>query len=601
MRWWPTLGLIVVAACTGGAPPPPAPALATARPPGSAAASSGKEDIDPEGATGMRHGMKAKHGGKWMVGAANPHASEAGASMLRAGGSAVDAAIAMAMVLTLVEPQSSGIGGGAFLLHFDDETNAVAAYDGRETAPASATPDMFLQGGKPRDFYDAVIGGLSVGVPGQLRMLELAHRAHGKLPWKRLFEPAIMLAEKGFAVSPRLHGLLERDRFLAKMKVARAYFLGADGKPKPVGTVIRNPDLAAVLRAVAEGGADAFYRGDVARDVVQAAAKAERNPGRLTERDLVDYRAVKRQAICRPYRKYRVCGMPPPTSGGITTLQILGMLERFDIADNEPGSVADVHLLAEAGKLAYADRDQFIGDPDFVTVPTQQLLAPAYLAKRAKLIDPHRAMGVAAPGVIEAAGAWAPDTSDGRPSTSHLVAVDAEGDAVSMTASIEGAFGSHVMVRGFLLNNELTDFSFVPEKNGKKVQNRVEPKKRPRSSMAPIIVLDDRGELKMVVGSPGGSRIIGYVARVLVAVLDHEQDVQAAIAAPNFLNRNGATELERIEGAESWLAKTKPGLVALGHEVKVGVLNSGVQAILVGEHGYVGGADPRREGVILAE
>lgn len=583
--------LIALVACAGPPPPPEARAKTPVD----------KEDIAPEAATGTRTGLTATRGDELMVGAAHPEAAAAGLAMLRAGGSAVDAAIAMGLVLTLVEPQSSGIGGGAFMLRYDAASHEVVAYDGRETAPASAKPDMFMRGGKPRDFFDAVIGGLSVGVPGELRMFEMAHRAHGKLPWKQLFAPAIALADKGFVLSPRLFGLLKRDPFLAQMAKTRQYFLSEGGEPKPVGTLIKNPELAAVLRAVAEEGADAFYTGPIARDIAAAVAKAEKNPAALVEADLASYRPHKRPAICRPYRKYQVCGMPPPTSGGITTLQILGLLERFELASYPAGSVTDVHLLAEAGKLAYADRDRYIADPDFVDVPVAGLLDADYLAKRSRSIALGAAMPKASPGVVETKEAWALDRSDERPSTTHVVAVDAAGNAVSMTASIEGAFGSHVMVRGFLLNNELTDFSFVPEVDQQPVANRVEPGKRPRSSMSPIIVKGDDGRLVMVVGSPGGSRIIGYVARVLVAVLDHGQDIQAAIAAPHFLNRNGPTELEEDVGLDAWVTLTRSALEELGHEVVVGPQNSGLHGIMRTEEGLLGGADPRREGVILAE
>ncbi len=597
MRSWALWFVLAVVGC-GGHEAPPLPAAAsspTQRP------TADKEDLAPEAATGRRDGLVATVGDKSMVGAANPHAARAGREMLRAGGSAVDAAIAMALVLTLVEPQSSGIGGGAFMLHYHAATEEVAAYDGRETAPRAATPDMFLEGGKPRAFYDAVIGGLSVGVPGELRMFEMAHAAHGKLPWKRLFEPAIALAEKGFEVSPRLFELVKLDAHLSQLAATKRYFFGADGQPKPVGTVIRNPELAAVLRAVAEQGADAFYQGPIAGDIVAAVKGAERNPGRLVQKDLATYRAKLRQAVCRPYRSYRVCGVPPPSSGGVTTLQILGLLERFDMAKHPPGSVSHVHLFAEASKLAYADRDQLIADPDFANVPVEALLAPSYLAERSATIDLERAMPKATPGPLAAAQRVGADASLERPATSHMVAVDPSGNAVSLTASIEGAFGSHVMVRGFLLNNELTDFSFVPTVNGKPVQNRVQPGKRPRSSMAPTIVLDADGELVMALGSPGGSRIIGYVARVLLAVLDGGQDLQTAIAAPNFVNRNGPIELEADEGLGDFAAGIKPKLEALGHEVKPMPLNSGLHAIMRTADGLVGGADPRREGMILAD
>lgn len=564
--------------------------------------SSSKEDIAPEASTGYQ-ARAAVTGNEHLAAAANPHATRAGIAMLRAGGSAVDAAIAMAVTLTLVEPQSSGIGGGAFMLWYGGTADDLIAYDGRETAPRAATEDMFLEGGKPMDFFDAVVGGLSIGVPGELRMLELAHRAHGKLPWKRLFEPAIDLAEKGFELSPRLFSLLERDPFLPKAPGAGSYFYTADGKPKPVGTKLVNAELAEVLRAVADGGADAFYTGPIAADVARAAQKAFNNPGRLTAADMAAYRPKVREAICARYRRFDVCGMPPPSSGGTTVLSILGMLQRFDLSELPSGGVEETHLFAEASRLAYADRDRYLADPDVVPVPTDQLVAADYLRQRAQKIDPARAAtSPVDPGLVGAKGAylWADDQSGDLPSTSHVVAVDAEGNAVTMTASIESAFGSHVWVRGFLLNNELTDFSFVPRAGGRPVANRVAPGKRPRSSMAPTFVLEG-GKLHMAVGSPGGSRIIEYVSRVLVAVLDHGEDVQRAIDRPNVSNRNGPTELEPVKGQEDWLARTKAALEAKGHEVKVRDLNSGLQAVQRVDGGWLGAADPRREGLVLAD
>ena len=523
--------------------------------------------------------------------------------MLRAGGSAVDAAIAMAVTLTLVEPQSSGIGGGAFLLWYGGADRRLIGYDGRETAPRAATEDMFLKGGKPMDFFDAVVGGLSVGVPGELRMLELAHKAHGKLPWKKLFAPAIELADNGFELSPRLFSLLERDPFLAKAPGAGSHFYTADGKPKPVGTRLVNPELAEVLRAVADQGADAFYTGAIAADVADAAQKAFRNPGRLTAADIAAYRPKVREVLCAPYRRFDVCGMPPPSSGGTTVLSILGMLQRFELTELPSGGPEETHLFAEASRLAYADRDRYLADPDVVSVPTAELVAPRYLQRRSQAIDPDRAASSpVAPGIVGAKGAhrWADDQSGDLPSTSHVVAVDAEGNAVTMTASIESAFGSHVWVRGFLLNNELTDFSFVPRVGGRPVANRVAPGKRPRSSMAPTFVLDD-GELFMAVGSPGGSRIIEYVSRVLVAVLDHGENVQQAIDRPNVSNRNGPTELEPVEGRQAWLAATKAALEAKGHDVQVRDLNSSLQAVQRVGTGWLGAADPLREGLVLAD
>jgi len=561
-----------------------------------------KEAIAPEAATGSRT-LAAVHAPTAMVGAANPHASRAGLAMLQRGGSAVDAAIAMAMVLTLVEPQSSGIGGGAFLLHFDPAGEGLETYDGRETAPAAATPDMFLApDGTARDFMTTYVGGLSVGVPGLLRILELAHAEHGKLPWAVLFEPAIALARSGFEMSPRLFSLLEADPSLREFEAAGGYFYRPDGTPLAVGTVIKNPALADTLELIARDGARALYEGAIAADIVDAVQHAPRNPGRLTVEDLARYRAVKRAPVCGPYRQVTVCGMAPPTSGGVTLLQILGILDRFDVTATGGGSPAFAHLFAEAGRLAYADRARFLGDPGFTEVPVEGLLAPAYLAERAALIDPHKSMGVASAGQPAQAHGLrlGDDRSPELPSTSHLVAADAEGRVVSMTASIEMGFGSHLMVRGFLLNNQLTDFSFTPEEGGLPVANRVEPLKRPRSSMAPTIVLDREGRsFVMAIGSPGGSRIIPYVARAIVDVVDFDMDLQAAIAQPNIANRNGATELEAVAGQEPSTEALAEALRALGHEVTIGDQNSGLHGIRRVDAGYEGGADPRREGLIL--
>jgi gamma-glutamyltranspeptidase/glutathione hydrolase len=601
--------LLALSACTSLRTPPPG-----GTPAGSSAASRGvartdaaaqtaqKERIAPESATGYRS-RPAVRTTQTMVGAANPYASRAGLEILREGGSAIDAAIAMAMVLTLVEPQSSGIGGGAFMLHFDASSSQLVAYDGRETAPAAATPDMFLKDGKPRAFMEAVVGGLSVGVPGELRMLELAHRDQGKLPWARLFEPAIKLAEEGFEISPRLYRLLSMDPVLPKQRAARAYFYGADGKPLPVGTRLVNRPLAEVLRTVAAKGADAFYEGPIADDIVQAVRTAEANPGRLAKEDMAGYRAKRRQAVCGPYHCWQVCGPPPPTSGGVGVIQILGILSHFDLKALAPDSVQAAHLFAEASRLAYADRGGYLADPDFVPVPAFQLIRPGYLEQRAALISPAKSMGVAEAGRIEAmALRWGRDASPELPSTSHMVVVDAAGNAVSMTASVEGAFGSHQMVHGFILNNQLTDFSFMPESDGKPVANRVEPGKRPRSSMAPIIVLDQIGQhLVMALGSPGGPQIIDYVAQPIMSVEAWGMDLQQAFDRPHVVNRNGVTELEPVPGGEAWLKEVSEGLKVLGHQVEVKDENSGLQGIMRIDGGYLGGADPRREGVILGD
>jgi gamma-glutamyltranspeptidase/glutathione hydrolase len=533
---------------------------------------------------------------QFMVAAANPHAARAGLEILRAGGSALDAAIAVQMVLNLVEPQSSGIGGGAFLLHWDAAASRISVFDGRESAPAAARPERFLRAdGTPMSLPEAIGSGRSIGVPGVLRALEFAHSRHGRLAWRRLFEPAIRLAETGFGVSPRLHRLIASDPLLARYAAARAYFYLPDGKPLPVGYRLKNPDLAAVLRRLAAEGADAFYRGDIARDIVAAVA-AHPKPGDLSEQDLAAYRAVERDAVCGRYRAYRVCGMPPPSSGGIGVLEILGVLEHFPMATVRPGSSRAVHLFAEAGRLAYADRDHYVGDPAFVQVPVAGLVDPAYLHERAQLVRPERSMGRAAPGTPAGAqltlGIDATVESSG---TSHLSVIDARGNAVAMTTTVESAFGSRTLVHGFLLNNQLTDFSFVPEQGGRPVANRVEPGKRPRSAMSPTFVFDPDGSLRMTVGSAGGSAIINYVAKMLVGVLDGRQGPQEAIAAPNMGSRNRETEIERGTALEGIAA----ALRAMGHPVETLDLVSGTQAIVRTPGGLLGGADPRREGMAL--
>ena len=536
-----------------------------------------------------------------MVVAANPMAAEAGRDMLRRGGSALDAAIATQLVLNLVEPQSSGIGGGAFLVYWSAAEGRVTTFDGRETAPAAARPDRFLGAdGKPLAFYDAVVGGRSVGVPGVLRMLELAHRRFGKLPWATLFAPAIALAEKGFALSPRLHELLAHDRYLAQQATAREYFYSPDGTPKPVGTLIRNPELATVLRAIAAQGSDAFYQGPIAHDIAAAVQTAKPQAGDLAESDLAGYTAKERLPVCGAYRAYRLCGMGPPSSGAVTLLELLGMLQRFDLAADRPPSIEALHLFAEAGRLAYADRSRYLADADFVPVPVKGLIDPAYLQARASLIDPARAMaGPAAPGDPPGAHAsdWGRDAAPELPGTSDLSIIDAAGNALAMTTTIENAFGSRLMVRGFLLNNELTDFSFVPEEDGKPVANRVEAHKRPRSAMAPTLVFDRNGKLLMVVGSAGGSAIINDVAKALIAVLDWGYDVQAALDLPNSGNRNGATEIEAGPSAAAFAAALK----ARGHRIEISDRPSGLTAIVVTPKGLEGAADSRREGAALGD
>ncbi|MCC5618507.1 gamma-glutamyltransferase [Nostoc sp. CHAB 5836] len=552
----------------------------------------------PEAASGRveREAVRTK---KYVVVAANPLASAAGRDVLRRGGSAIDAAIAVQMVLTLVEPQSSGIGGGAFLVYYDAKTKKLVTYDGRETAPAAAKPDRFLDAnGKPLQFYDAVVGGKSVGVPGVLRMLELAHKKYGKLPWSQLFQRAIQLSEQGFPLSPRLYTLLSKDQYLSRNEPAKSYFYQPDGTPKPIGTKLVNQPLAEVLRQIAKGGANAFYQGNIAKDVVATVRQAA-VPGDLTTTDLVQYQAKLREPVCGTYRVYKVCGMGPPSSGGLTVLQILGILQQFNLAALKPASLEAVHLFSEAGRLAYADRNLYIADTDFVPVPVKELINPNYLKLRAAIINPERSMGQAQAGkpLLQQAHRWGKNQSRDFPSTSHVSIVDAAGNAVSMTTSIEDAFGSRLMVRGFLLNNQLTDFSFSPTSEGKPVANRIEAKKRPRSSMSPMMVFDRNGKLVMVIGSAGGAQIINYVAKAIVAHLDWGLDIQQALSLPNFGSRNGPTDLEE----NTDVANLKPALEAKGHTVSIVQLTSGSTGIVLTNQGLVSGADPRREGVPLGE
>lgn len=555
----------------------------------------------PEGASGWtdKPGWSAS---TWMVAAANPLAVDAGYAMLDAGGSAVDAAIAVQMVLTLVEPQSSGIGGGAFLLHWDG--TAVTALDGRETAPAAATEALFMHDGVPLTGPRAITGGRSVGVPGVLRMLAVAHQRHGRLAWARLFEPAIRLADDGFLISPRLARLLRGETALASDPAARAHFFTEDGTAKTAGTRLRNPQLAAVLRELASAGADRFYTGRIARDIVTKVTSHPTNPGVLSEADLASYAPRERTPLCFDYRTWRICGLPPPSSGTVALGQILGALESRALGRHaprrEPGGrwILDpeaVHAYAEAARLAYADRDAYLGDPDFVDVPVAGLLDPAYVRRRAALIG-NRSMGVAPPGVPPGLlGDRVVVRGAERPSTSHISIVDAFGQALSMTTTVEDAFGSRQMVHGFMLNNQLTDFSAVPrDAAGHLVANRVQPGKRPRSSMTPVLVFDRAtGRLEMTLGSPGGSAIVNYVGKVLIGTLDWGLTLQEAMALPNFGSRNGPTELEagRVDAALA------PALEARGHIVELTEQTSGVQGIERTASGWFGGADPRREGV----
>jgi gamma-glutamyltranspeptidase / glutathione hydrolase len=557
-----------------------------------AATSAWAEDqtAQPEATTALAD-RQAVTSQEFMVAAAHPLATEAGHEILQQGGSAADAAVAVQMMLNLVEPQSSGIGGGAFLLYWNAALGELTSFDGRETAPAAAAPDYWLGAdGAPVEFFAAVPGGRSVGVPGTLALMETIHARYGRLPWADLLEPAIETAETGFAVSQRLAAsIAETDGFDA-FPAARNYFFHQDGTPLAEGETLRNPHFASTLRLIAAEGSAPFYGGAIARDIT-AAIRTETNPGIMKLSDIENYQVIERPPVCTEYRVWEVCGMGPPSSGGLTVGQILGIVSHWDLAEMGQGPEAR-HLYLEASKLAFADRDLYMADADFVDMP-EGLLDPDYLATRAGLIDPAHAMPEATPGEPpwDEAQVRAPGLAAPEHGTSHFVIVDGRGDMISTTTTIEQGFGSQVMVDGFLLNNELTDFSFTPEEDGKPVANRVEGGKRPRSSMAPTIVLRD-GTPILLIGSPGGSRIIPYVAQSLIGILDFGLDPQSAIDAPHVLNRNGPTDIEEGPDAEAIAAD----LAALGHETDISDLNSGLHAILITPDGLIGAADKRREG-----
>ncbi len=581
----------------------------------------------PEAATGIRD-VQMVQTSTTMVVAAHPLAARAGHLILQKGGSAIDAAVAVQAALTVVEPQSSGIGGGAFLLYWDASEKKLYAYDGRETAPAKATPELFMNAdGTPFNFVQAVVGGRSVGVPGVLKTLSLAHDKHGAKGWDELFTTAIQLAENGFEITPRLYKLLHKDAMFRAMPGARAHFYEEDGAAKAVGTRLRNPALAHVLREVA-ADVDSFYTGPIAEDMVEAVANAKRpstlhasintallemgspsgigwmagedNAGLLSMQDLKNYKPEVREPVCVPFEGFDVCGFPPPTSGGITTLQIIAMMGRHDLKSISPRSPEFAHLFAEASRLAFADRGQYIADPKFVNVPTQGLLASDYLNARAALFSKTSRAKDAAPGAPEGstktALRFSPDESPELPCTSHFVVKDAEGDVVSMTTSVENVFGARLVVHGFVLNNQLTDFSFVPERNGKPIANALAPLKRPRSSMSPLIVFDKDGEVALAIGSPGGSRIIDYTAQATIGILAYGLTPQAAVELPHVINRGGVTELENTGWKDGELEAAKAYLQKLGHEVRIAEQNSGLHALQIHEGAVRSGVDPRREG-----
>ncbi|MBV65463.1 MAG: gamma-glutamyltransferase [Halomonas sp.] len=548
----------------------------------------------------------------FAVAAANPLATDAGYQVLKAGGNAIDAAVAVQMVLTLVEPQSSGIGGGAFLMHFDGAD--VQAYDGRETAPAAVTGELFMEDGEPLPFMEAVASGLSVGVPGTLRMLEQAHAEHGQLAWQELFTPAITLAEEGFAVSQRLHTSLANDEYLRENDLAQAFYYSADGEPLEVGTTLKNPALAAILRRIAEEGSAAFYEGEVAEDLVEQVQSHPVRPGKISLDDISGYQSLEREPLCTPWQQWEVCGFPPPSSGHLTIMQILGMLDQQPLLEapleNGVTSSGWLHQFLEASRLAFADRGRYIADPDFVEAPGGDwslMLAPDYLGKRSELIG-EESMGESAepgnPGELTVSFASQPEQPEYG--TSHISIVDADGNAIAMTTTIEQAFGSRILADGgtdlpggYLLNNELTDFSFAPEVDGQPVANRVEPGKRPRSSMSPTLVFDqETGALVASLGSPGGAAIIHYTARTLAAMRDWGLNAQEALSLPHAITLGGDVYLEEGRFPEEIIESLRER----GHNVSERELTSGLQAIRRLEDGTLfGGADPRREGVVMGE
>lgn len=562
------------------------------------------DSVAPEAQTAAALAAKASRkpvaGKNWMVAVANPLAAEAAAAALRNGGSAIDAAIAAQAMLGLVEPQSSGLGGGAFLVYRNGKTGEMTTLDGREIAPAAATPKLFQnENGEPLKFFDAVIGGRSVGVPGTPALLADMHRRWGKLPWSSLLEPAIRKARFGFEVSPRLAGLIKSGaERLSRHQPTRDYFL-PDGKPLQVGHLLRNPAYAKTLQALADNGALAFYSGEIAQDIVDTVQGFEANPGVMNPGDLLSYRVIQREPVCAAYRVYSVCGMGPPSSGALTVGQILGLLQPYDLAALGPENPESWRLIGDASRLAFADRGRYMADSDFVKMPTKGLVKPGYLKTRSALLNGTAALESVEAGEPE----WdetrlprAGDESLELPSTTHFSIVDADGNAVSMTSTIENGFGSRLMTNGFLLNNELTDFSFRDQRDGKPIANRVEPGKRPRSSMAPTIVLKD-GKPVLVIGSPGGSRIIGYVAKTIIAHLDWGMDIQQAISSPHLINRFGKFDVEAGTSAEELI----PGLEALGYEVGARGMTSGLHGIVISADGLQGGADHRREGIVLGE
>jgi len=553
------------------------------------------QPAQPESASGIGVAREAR-GRLFLAVTANPLATDAAIEILRAGGTAADAAIAAQLVLNLVEPQSSGLGGGGFLLYHDARERRLHAYDGRETAPAAARADRFLGAdGKPLPFQEAMVGGRSVGVPGLPALLDLVYRNHGRMLWPKLFAPALRLAVGGFPMTPRLYKLLEEDRFLRDDPAARRLYYEADGKPRAVGTKIVNREFGFVLLALAQHGTKIFYEGPIARDIVAAVRAHAKSPSDLVEADFAVYQPLEREPLCGERLGHRICGMPPPSSGGLAVLQTLTFAE--ELTDQTPLSTETVHRFAESGRLAFADRARYLADPAFVDVPVRALLMPDYLSARKALIRSDASLGRAPAGTLPSKQSLGDDASLELPATSHLSIVDTEGNAIALTSSIEAAFGSRIMVHGFLLNNQLTDFSFRPDEDGRPVANRVEAGKRPLSSMAPTLIYGQDGRVAAALGSPGGSQIINYVAQAILGLLAWKLPPAEVVALPHYGSRNGPTELERGTAA----AQLRSALEKRGHTVSIHDMTSGLSLIKRNGDEWIGAADPRREGSARGE
>lgn len=555
------------------------------------------EDREPEAATGFTE-KKFDVSDEFMVAAANPYAAMAGKRIIEQGGNAIDAAVAVQAMLTLVEPQSSGIGGGAFIMYWDNTKKKLYTFDGRETAPKAASPYIFFEDGEPMKWRDAVVGGKSVGVPGVLKALEMAHAKFGNLEWKNLFNDTIKQSAEGFIVSPRLAKLIAFDLHPGvNIFPSTASYFKPNGMPLKQGDLKQNPQLASTLQKIAVGGADAFYKGVIANNIANAVRAVTVNPGLMVAEDLVNYEAIQRDPMCNSYHEARICGMAPPSSGGVTVYQIIKTLERFNLAQYSSESPEFVHLFSQASALAYADRAYYIADLDFLNMSASPLVSNEYLRERSAQIGLKKAMTIAQAGQPYMTANYGKDDAYELMSTSHIAILDKQGNAISMTSSIEFMFGSGIMVDGFLLNNQLTDFAINPMRDGAPVLNRVEPGKRPRSAMSPTMVFDKNNNLQLVVGSPGGSRIINYVAQTIINVLDFKMDIQAAINHPRVTNRNDVTSLEKGTN----IVSLKPALEAKGHKVRIVDLNSGLHGIHISEGKIMGGADPRREGIAVGQ